>query len=301
MTTTSIQQHYQEASRATVFGLVVMAALAVGKVLIGWWGGSEALIADGFHTVSDFGTSMVVLVGLYFARRPPDRMHPYGHGRAEGIAACMVGIVLLGVVFVIAWNAIGELRSAEPKARPHWLVPVLALTSIVVNEVLYQYKRRVSARTSSQAVSAEGWHHRSDAFSSIPVLIGTSAAVIGGGRWTLLDPLAALVVAGFILVAAIAVLRETWPEMLDASVSEETISRLKDVARAVPGVLDVEATRGRRSGLGLLVELHVEVAPSASVEEGHRVAQRVRDALLTSEERVADAVIHIEPYYANDH
>jgi cation diffusion facilitator family transporter len=228
-------------------------------------------------------------------------MHPYGHGRAEGIAACMVGIVLLGVVFVIAWNAIGELRSAEPKARPHWLVPVLALTSIVVNEVLYQYKRRVSARTSSQAVSAEGWHHRSDAFSSIPVLIGTGVAVIGGGRWTLLDPVAALMVAGFILVAAVAVLREAGPEMLDASVSEETISRLKDVARAVPGVLDVEATRGRRSGLGLLVELHVEVAPSASVEEGHRVAQRVRDALLTSEERVADAVIHIEPYYANDH
>lgn len=301
MTTTSLQQYYQEASRATVLGLLVMAALAAGKVLVGWWGGSAALIADGFHTVSDFGTSMVVLVGLYFARRPPDRAHPYGHGRAEGIAARMVGIVLLVVVFAIAWGAVGELSAKEPVAPPHWLVPVLAATSIVVNEILYQYKRRVSARTSSQAVSAEGWHHRSDAFSSIPVLVGTGAAVIGGGRWTLLDPIAALVVAGFILVAAIAVLRQTWPEMLDASISEEAINRLKDLARAVPGVLDVEAIRGRRSGLGLLVELHVEVAPSATVEEGHRVAQRVRDALLASGERVADAVIHIEPYYANDH
>jgi len=278
-----------------------MALLAAGKVAVGWWGGSSALVADGFHTVSDMTSSLVVLVGLSIARRPPDPGHPYGHGRAEGIAARLVAAVLLIVVVGIVWEALRELSEPHRHPPPHLLVPVAAFVSIAVNEMLFRYKRRVSRETRSQAVLAEGWHHRSDALSSVPVLLATTGAAVGGGRWVLFDPLGALLVAGFILYAAVGILKGSWPEMLDASIDEGTTDRLKALARGVPGVRDVEATRGRKSGLGLLVELHVEVDPGVSVEEGHRVAQRVRDALLESEEHVTDAVIHIEPYYPNDH
>ena len=301
MTPHGVEQHYHEASHATLWGAGVMLGLAAAKLLVGWWGTSTALVADGFHTLSDLGSSVVVLVGLKIASRPPDRGHPYGHGRAEGIAARLVAFALLAVVAGILWEAARELHAPQLRPPPHPLVLVVAATSVVVKELLYRYKRRVSEHTGSQAVLADAWHHRSDALSSLPVLIGAGGAIIGGGRWVLLDPSAALVVAGFIFIAAGSILKQTAPELLDKGIDQETIDRLKALARTVPGARDVEATRGRRSGLGLLVELHVEVDPKASVEAGHRVAQRVRDALLASDEHVTDAVIHIEPYYPNDH
>lgn len=301
MTSHGIERHYHEASQATLLGAGVMVSLAAAKLLVGWWGNSTALVADGLHTLSDLGSSVVVLVGLSIAKRPADRTHPYGHGRAEGIAARLVAFALLVVVAGILWHATRELGAAELRPPPHALVLVVAAASVAMKELLYRYKRRVSRQTGSQAVLADAWHHRSDALSSLPVFIGAGGAIIGGGRWVLLDPLAALVVAGFVLFAAAGILKQALPEMLDANIDQETIDRLKALARSIPGVRDVEATRGRRSGLGLLAELHVEVDPDVSVEEGHRVAQRVRDALLESEEHVTDAVIHIEPYYPNDH
>jgi len=301
MTPHNVDLHYHEACRATLFGSGVMIVLAAVKLLVGSWGGSTALVADGFHTLSDLGSSVMVLVGLKIASRPPDRTHPYGHGRAEGIAARLVAFALLAVVAGILWETTGEMRAAKLRLPPHPLVLVVAAASIAVKELLYRYKRRVSLHTGSQAVLADAWHHRSDALSSLPVLIGAGGAIIGGGRWVLLDPIAASLVAVFIFFAAGGILKQNLPEMLDAGIDQETIDRLKALARAVPGARDVEATRGRRSGLGLLVELHVEVDPQASVEEGHVVAQKVRDALLAADEHVTDAVIHIEPYYPNDH
>lgn len=301
MTYNHVSDHYRQASRATLLGSLVMAVLGTLKVLVGWWGQSAALVADGCHTLSDLAGSLVVLVGLRIAQRPPDRGHPYGHGRAEGVAARLVAGALVVVVVGIAWGALKELKDPVLRPVPHPLVLVVAALSVAVKELLYRYKRRVSLRTGSQAVLADAWHHRSDALSSVPVFVGVGGAIIGGGRWVLLDPLAALVVAGFILVVAVGIFRQTLPEVLDAGIDSETVARLKDLARSVDGVRDVEAVRGRRSGLGLLVELHVEVDPEASVAEGHRVAQRVRDALLASDEHVTDAVIHIEPYYPNDH
>ena len=301
MTYHSLSEDYGRASRATVVGLLVMVVLGVTKVLVGWWGRSTALMADGGHTLSDVASSLVVLVGLRVAERPPDAGHPYGHGRAEGVAARLVAGALLAVVVGIVWEAVRELGAPAPRSAPHPLVLVVAGLSVAVRELLYRYKRGVGLRTGSQAVLADAWHDRGDALSSLPVFIGAGGAIIGGGRWVLLDPLAALVVAGFILVLAVGILRQTLPEVLDAGIDPQTIDRLKHLARSVDGVRDVEAIRGRRSGLGLLVELHVEVDPQVSVAEGHRVAQRVRDALLGAEEHVTDAVIHIEPYYPNDH
>ncbi len=297
-----LQRHYREASHATLVGAGVMLVLGVAKVAVGWWGRSAALVADGLHTLSDLASSLAVWVGLMVARKPPDRAHPYGHGRAEGVAARLVAVALFAVVVGIAWGAVRELRQPPHLHRPpHWLVLVAAAASVLVKELLYRYKQRVSRTTGSQAVLADAWHHRSDALSSIPVFVGAGGAILAGGRWVLLDPLAALVVAGFIAYVAVGVLRQTLPELLDAGLDEDAADRLRDVARSASGVRDVEAVRGRRSGLGLLVELHVEVDPQMSVEEGHDVARRVRDTLLASEEHVSDAVIHIEPYYPDDH
>ena len=215
MTPHNMDLHYREAFRATLFGSGVMIVLAAVKLLVGWWGGSTALVADGFHTLSDLGSSVVVLVGLKIASRPPDRAHPYGHGRAEGIAARLVAFALLAVVAGILWEATGELRAPQLRPPPHPLVLVVAAASIAVKELLYRYKRRVSRHTGSQAVLADAWHHRSDALSSLPVLIGAGGAIIGGGRWVLLDPLAALVVVGFIFLAAASILKQTAPELLE--------------------------------------------------------------------------------------
>jgi len=296
-----LHRQYNVASYATIIGIVVMVLLAVVKVGVGWWGRSAALVADGIHTVSDVGSSLVVLLGLAIAQRPPDRTHPYGHGRAEGVASRLVAFGLILVVMAIVHGALGQLSARERTSSPSPVVPFFAGISIVVNELLYQYKHRVSRETGSQAVLADAWHHRSDVFTSIPVLGATAVAAYKGGDWALLDPIAALVVAAVILGAAIGIVKGALPEMMDAALEPGTTQRLRQTALQVAGVKDIEAIRGRRSGLGVLVELHVEVDPQATVEQGHEVARRVRDALFSMGENVTDAVIHVEPYYPNDH
>ena len=270
------------------------------KTIIGVSGHSIALVADGVHTLSDTLTSIAVWVGLKVARRPADQTHPYGHGKAEPIAAKVVAIALFLVAGGIAFNSIRAIAAyfsgTGELAAPTALTLYAALLSIFVKEVLYQYQVRVGRKLASVALIADAWHHRSDALSSVAVAAGIAAAALGGEKWHWADEAAALMVAGFIVWIAWGLFKQSAAGLMDTLVSREIEDEIRSVARSVEGVMGVEKTFARRSGRNVLVDIHVEVDPQMTVEKGHEIASEVTHRLTETIPQVTHALVHIEPH-----
>jgi cation diffusion facilitator family transporter len=279
--------------KVTWIGIGVNLALAVGKLLAGVYGESQAVIADGVEALLDLFTVVLVYAGSRFWTRPPDDTHPFGHGRIETFAAMLIGVSLVGAAVGIGWNALATLRQPHTES-PGWIAAAAALASIVGKEILYRYTIKVGQRIKSVAVVATAWHYRSDAVSSIPVLIAVTGAILLPS-WTILDHLGALVVAMFILHAAFKI---SWPslkELLDAGAPVEMRRRIRDMAAAVGGVIQVHDIRTRYIGTSLQVDLHVVVRGSLSVRDGHAIAREVESRLIDGIEEVMDVVVHVEP------
>ncbi len=270
------------------------------KTLIGVTGSSIALVADGIHTLADTFTSLAVWIGLKIARRPADTTHPYGHGKAEPIAAKVVAIALFLVAGGIAFESIkailAHFAGTAELAAPTALTLYAALLSIFAKELLYQYQVRIGRKVSSVALIADAWHHRSDAFSSVAVAAGIAVAVLAGETWRWADQAAALAVAVFIAWIAWDLFKQSAAGIMDTPAADEVESEIRRVAGAVEGVLGIEKTFARRSGLDVLVDIHVEVDPRMSVETGHEIASRVTRELTETIPEVTHALVHIEPY-----
>lgn len=279
--------------------------LGLAKFAIGFFGHSIALIADAVHTLSDTFTSLAVWVGLKVARKPADDAHPYGHGKAEPIAGKVVAVALFVVGLAVAYESvIGLYRFFTGKATlepPTPLALYAALVSILVKELMYQYQMRIGKELSLVSLVADAWHHRSDALSSVGVAIGIGAAMLGGPRWHWADEAAALVVAVLVLWVACALFKQTTLVLMDTQESGEMNLFIRRAACAVEGVKDVEKIVARRSGADVLVDIHVEVDPEISVREGHVIATKVKDHLIAELEKVTHVLVHIEPYYPDDH
>jgi cation diffusion facilitator family transporter len=279
--------------KVTWIGIAVNLVLAVGKVLAGVYGESQAVIADGVEALLDLLTVVLVYAGSRFWSRPPDETHPFGHGRIETLAAVLIGVSLVGAAFGIGWQAVTTLR--EPHTDPpQWIAVAAAFASVVGKEILYRYTVRVGRRIKSVAVVATAWHYRSDAFSSIPVVIAVTGAILLPA-WTVLDHLGAVVVSIFMLHAAFKI---TWPglkELIDAGAPAELRRRIRDLAAAVPGVIQVHEIRTRYIGTSLCADLHVVVRGSISVREGHAIAREVESRLIGGIEEVVDVIVHVEP------
>jgi len=270
------------------------------KTSIGLTGHSIALVADGVHTLSDTLTSVAVWVGLRVARRPADDSHPYGHGKAEPIAGKVVAIALFLVAGTIAYDSVKAIvayfSGTAELGSPSALTLYAALLSILVKELLYQYQVRVGRKVGSVALVADAWHHRSDAFSSAAVSVGIAAAALGGPKWHWADEGAALVVAAFIAWIAWDLFKQSAAGLMDTLASDDMEDEIRSVARSVEGVLGVEKTFARRSGLNILVDIHVEVDPEMTVERSHEIASEVTRKLTETIPRVTHALVHIEPY-----
>jgi len=279
-------------SRVTYGGMVVNAAVAVIKGVIGIWGNSQALVADAVHSVSDLATDFAVVFGVRFWTAPADEEHPYGHGKIQSLVTLFIGAVLFVVAVELALDAVSALRGPALGA-PNMFALWAALVSIVAKEILYRWTYRVAEKIGSPALAANAWHHRSDALSSIPVAVAVAVASF----WPTLgwvDPVGALIVSVFIVHVSWQVARPALAELVDAGVREKA-EKVTVVARAVPGVCAVHKVRTRRAGGSFHADLHVEVKGSLTVSEGHALSHDVKQAILDAGLDVTDALIHLEP------
>jgi cation diffusion facilitator family transporter len=282
----------QRLRRWAAAGLLLNLTLAAGKLAAGIVGSSYALIADAVESLVDILGSAIIWSGLLYSARPPDAKHPFGHGKAEALAALAVALILMGAGLAIAVEAIREIIT--PHHAPAWWT-LLVLTGVVAaKETMFRLVRRVARREGSTAVEVDAWHHRADAVTSLLAFAGISAALLGGPGWEPADDFAALAASGIILFNAAKLARQPLNELLDAH-AEEIVQPATLIARAVPGVVDIEKVRARRSGTRYFLDMHVEVDPQLPVALGHAIGGKVRAAVRTQLPRVADVLIHIEP------
>lgn len=291
-----------EVRRVTLWGVVVNLALCVMKFVVGFFGGSQALIADAVHSLSDSLTDVTVYFGASFWSAPPDADHPHGHGRIETLITLFIGLVLCAVGCGLAYRAVAtlHLQSAassdlQSAALPGWSALAAACLSIVGKELLYRWNVKVGQRVMSPALIANAWHHRSDALSSVPVAI----AVLGTRfvpEWQFLDHIATVIVSILILYAAWEIAVPAFKQLVDAGAAEQERQEILAIVRAVEGVRSVHALRTRYTGPGLQADLHVLVDPELTVRDGHEIAMTVTSRLVAEGPNVTDALVHIEPF-----
>ncbi|MBN2227041.1 MAG: cation transporter [candidate division Zixibacteria bacterium] len=283
--------------RVTAWGLAVNLLLSAVKFILGVFGNSQALVADGVHSLSDSVTDVVVIVGAKYWSAPADADHPHGHGRIETLITLLIGAVLAAVGVGLVYKALSTL-SVPHQTSPGWIVFFAACVSMVSKEILYRRTIAVSRKIGSTALSANAWHHRSDGFSSLPVAI----AVLGTKlrpEWFFLDHIGAIVVSLLILQAAWKILWPALNQLTDIGVGREERMRLHDLVRNIHGVREVHAIRTRHIGSGVQVDLHVLVDPKITVRAGHEIARDVKYRLINDVPDVVDVLVHVEPFDDN--
>ncbi len=283
----------QRSLRATFLGMVANALLAGGKLFAGLAGNSHALVADAVESFADILGSLIVWRGLVVASKPADADHPYGHGKAEPIAAAVISTMLLLAAVGIATHSIRTMFEPGPGPRPFTLAVLVIV--IVVKEVLFRYVRKEGQATNSSAVQTDAWHHRSDAITSLAAAIGISIALIGGPQYASADGIAAIVAASIIAWNGWSLLRPALEELMDATPDPLLTERIRAIAAGVADVDAVEKCFARKMGYQVLVDMHVHVDPEMSVERSHRIAHAVKDAIRHELPHVHDVLVHIEP------
>jgi len=280
------------ATRVALFGMIVNSIFAVAKILGGVFGHAYVLIADGIESGLDIAGSFVIWSGLKVAARPPDASHPYGHGKAEPIAAAIVSVGVLAAAVGLAVQSVREIFSAAQRAG------ALHAGNIDRGDCdkrnLFRYVNRIGRNVESTAVQTDAWHHRSDALTSAAAFIGISVALIGGKRWQSADDWAAIFACVVIAANGVRLMRPAFYEIMDTA-PRKILKSVCSVASTVPGVIEVEKCRARKMGLDFLRRSHVGVDGKISVHEGHEIAHRVKNAIQQSDSRIADVLVHIEP------
>jgi cation diffusion facilitator family transporter len=285
---------YREAFRAAALGLAVNGGLGAAKLVGGLAGRSFALLADAVNSLGDVITSAVVMFALWYAQRPADKEHPYGHTRAEAIAGSNVALLVLVSALLLGWEALQRFRVTHDPP-PSWTL-LIAGANVFIKESLYRYKIRVGRRLGSRALIANAWDHRSDALCSLAVLAGLGLVRLGGPRWAFADELAAMVVVAAISVSAIILLRSSIHELMDVQADDALVGEARREALSVPGVRGVETLWLRKSGLEYLMDIHIEVDGDLTIAEGHRIGHRVKDHLLARLPTLRDVLVHLEPF-----
>ncbi len=278
--------------RVTLVGAALNLLMAVAKVAIGYLGRSQSLVADGIHSFSDLLSDAMVLFASHHAQHAPDEDHPYGHQRFETIATFVLSLVLVLTGLGIAWDALERVFGDEPPWHPQpWTIWV-AVASILINEGLFWYTRWAADQVESDLLRANAWHHRSDAISSVIVVIGIAGTLLG---YPFADAIAAILVALMILYIAWDLGWNSMQELADQGLDEDKIDEIRRVILAVPGVESIHMLRTRRAAGKAYVDVHVLVPPWLSVSEGHRIGDAVAERLLEEVDEVTDVTVHIDP------
>jgi cation diffusion facilitator family transporter len=281
--------------RITWIGLWINLFLSAVKITVGWFGSSQAVIADGVHSLSDLVTDIAVIFGVSVWSAPADADHPYGHGRIEAMVTLFISGALLAVGIGIGYSAITGFMSTEIPKSPSIIAAAGSFFSIIFKEILYRRTMVIAHREKSTALAANAWHHRSDAISSIPALAAVGAAVIEPSLY-FVDGIGAVVVSIFIIKVSFDLMKPSLLELSDRGAAECDMKLMHEISSSVKGVMEVHALRSRKVGQGSLVDLHVLVDDELTVKEGHFIAHEVKRLLLEKGPDVIDAVIHLEPY-----
>lgn len=288
----------KEIFRVTIWGGIINVVLLVVKFAAGIFGHSAAMIADAVHSLTDFATDVVVLVFVHLGNKPADRDHDYGHGKYETLATAIIGTSLLAVGVLIFCSGAGKtwrVIQGEMLPSPGKVALVAAVASIVLKEWAYRFTVKVGKRCQSEAVVANAWHHRSDALSSVGTMIGIGGAILLGNRWTVLDPLASIVVSVFIVRAAWQLMMESMKELTEASLSDEDEAVIMHIAASEPGVSEVHNLRTRRVGNRIAIEMHARMLGSTPLVEAHLHATAIEHRLKEHFGPDTLVSIHLEP------
>ena len=288
----------KEIFRVTIWGGIINVVLLVVKFAAGIFGHSAAMIADAVHSLTDFATDVVVLIFVHLGNKPADRDHDYGHGKYETLATAIIGTSLLAVGVLIFCSGAGKtwrVIQGEMLPSPGKVALVAAVASIVLKEWAYRFTVKVGKRCQSEAVVANAWHHRSDALSSVGTMIGVGGAILLGNRWTVLDPLASIVVSLFIVRAAWQLMMESMKELNEASLSDEDEAVITHIAASEPGVSEVHNLRTRRVGNRIAIEMHARMLGSTPLVEAHLHATAIEHRLKEHFGPDTLVSIHLEP------
>ena len=288
-----------EASKVTWLGFWINMVLSIGKILAGVFGRSGAMLADGIHSLSDFITDVIVLVFMKLSSKDTDQTHDYGHGKFETFATFIISVALFAVAILLMISGAKKIIASllgNVLDKPGYIALIAAAVSIISKEWLFRKTRAVGEKINSQAVIANGWHHRSDAFSSIGTLIGISGAIFLGAQWRILDPIASIIVSVFIIGVAIMLLRPAVEELTDASLSDSVEEEIATVIKSVEGVEGMHNMKTRKSGNGYIIDVHIKVDPNITVIKAHdEIASKVEDLLRENFGPQTQTSIHVEP------
>jgi len=288
----------KEIYKVTLVGGAVNVVLLVFKFVAGILGHSAAMVADAVHSLSDFVTDVIVLVFVRISSKPKDKSHDYGHGKYETLAMTIIGVALLAAAIGIIYGGavkIADWLGGQQLEAPGMLALWAALLSIVLKEAVYRYSMVKARQLNSQAVEANAWHHRSDALSSVGTAIGIGGAIFLGQRWTVLDPVASVIVGAFIVKVAVELLRRGIGDLLEQSLPDEIESEILQLAATVEGIAEPHDLRTRRIGNHYAIELHILVDGDIPLREAHDRASEVEELLKSHYGEETHVVVHVEP------
>lgn len=286
------QQRYREVRKVTLIGSAIDFILGVVKIIAGWFANSQALIADGVHSFSDLLTDFLVLYAAKHSHKAADEEHPYGHGRIETLATVGLGIVLITIACGIAYDSVRRINKPEILLEPGGLALMIAVLSIISKEWIYRYTVAAARRLRSDMLLANAWHSRSDAISSLVVVIGIAGAMHG---YPYLDAIAAIVVAVMIAKIGANMVRSSSQELIDRALDKDELHAIREHIFNVKGVRSLHMLRSRKSAGDAFIDVHIQVDPRLSVSEGHQIGEAVRRRLLDSVDIVSDVTVHIDP------
>ena len=288
----------QEIYQVTLVGGVVNVVLLLFKFVAGIVGHSAAMVADAAHSLSDFVTDVIVLVFVHISSKPKDKSHDYGHGKYETLAMTLIGVALLivaiGIIYSGAMKIIAWMNGEQLEA-PGMLALWAALLSVLLKEGVYQYSMVKARQLNSQVVEANAWHHRSDALSSVGTAIGIGGAIFLGQRWTVLDPIASLVVGAFIVKVAVDLLHRGIDDLMEHSLPEDVEEEILRIVGELKGVVDPHDLRTRKIGNRYAIELHILMDGDITLHEAHNKASEVEDLLRARYGEDTHVAVHVEP------
>lgn len=287
------------AHRVTFIGALINGLNGLAKIVVGSIASSQALIADGVHSLSDLVSDVFVLGAVHFGHQKPDDDHPYGHGRFETVATLFLGAVLIGVAGGLSWDSLSRLLfGSEALSAPGMMALVITMISIASKEWLYHFTMRVAKRIDSKLLEANAWHHRTDSLSSVLVLIAIVGGLLG---YPWLDQVGAIIVGLMVAYIGIKLIWDSLKELVDTAIPEEQSNKLREAAMKIPGVVDINDVKTRTMGSGTILDLHIQVASQASVSEGHQIGMAVSHHLHREFPDVRYVTFHIDPQSHDDH
>ena len=292
MTNDKIEASNKQIRQVTYLGIVTNVVLSALKVSVGLAAGSMALFADGIHSISDMATDIVVLLGVHFGSRKPYTEHPYGHGKIEVFSAISIALILVIVGMGMIYRAAMDIAAREVSKPGIIVVVVVALVSIIVKEALYQVTKKAAIALHSPALYANAWHHRSDALSSVVVVVGLVSVMLGFVHG---DRIAAMFVGLMIILVGVRVIIDNLHELVDVAVDENTISQIKQIISSKEQIRQWHKLRTRTVGREVFLDLHILVDPDLSVSAGHAIAESLEESLHEQIIRPVNITVHIEP------